>query len=213
MLLYHLSAERRLLPKAQGAVLLSYRLSPSEWRGGSSWLSLAIQVAVIIDSDPAGRNKVPAVEADNQARLWWSISLRDRAIALSRREPLQAIPAALESRIQSLEQAELDDEVEHSIVYVPSVKRVISQLFQLKCRLSRLLGRVIPLAFGDVPHRHQRDLSHTLQSDITYLKLDLAIWDMSRKAVIDQEVQDSCPEPIIHIYISIFDPLLSNVTE
>ncbi|KAL4861568.1 hypothetical protein BDV12DRAFT_64317 [Aspergillus spectabilis] len=202
-LLYYLGAEPRLLPKAQGAVLLSYRLSPSDWRGGSQWLLIAAQTTAIIDSDQAGRGKVPVSEADCKIRLWWSISLRDQAIALSRREPLQTIPAALESRMQSLDQARLDDEIEQSIIYLPSTKRVLGHLFQLQCQLSRLLARVIPLAFGDVAHRHQRDPSLTVQSDIGYLKLDLAVWDMNRKTMVDQTLRNSCVDRIVHIHTHI----------
>ncbi|KAL3457294.1 hypothetical protein BJX64DRAFT_293263 [Aspergillus heterothallicus] len=133
----------------------------------------------------------------------FSISLRDQAIALSRREPLQTIPAALESRMQSLDQARLDDEIEQSIIYLPSTKRVLGHLFQLQCQLSRLLARVIPLAFGDIAHRHQRDPSLTVQLDIDYLKLDLAVWDMNRKTMVDQALRNSCVDRIVHIHTHI----------
>ncbi|KAL2801554.1 hypothetical protein BJX63DRAFT_438715 [Aspergillus granulosus] len=197
-LLFDLNAEHRHLPKAQGAVLLSYYDSPLDSRAGSQWLSAAIQSAMTIQAHRADLEVgKETAEMKGRKRLWTSICLRDCVVALSLRDPLKVVPVTLSYSVM--------EDLESSTVYDPSITKVLAQLFHMNCQLSALLALVISLTYGYEQIPLEGDTAswgQWLNLRIDCLKSDLALWEMESKTAIGHMFGSvGCNHPFAQVYI------------
>ena len=144
-MLYDFGVERDLLRRSQAAALLSYESSSSDISGNSTWLALAVQHARIINAhlyDHLPENG--SYKRSDLKRLWWSLILRDRIIALGMRRPLQILPSSFEVAFpEILQLQDFADEKHSSKVYDPEIKSALCDIISSQCSLAIALTPLI----------------------------------------------------------------------
>ncbi|KAL2828811.1 hypothetical protein BJY01DRAFT_255256 [Aspergillus pseudoustus] len=145
-LLYDLGCEKSILSTTQGSLLLTYQSSSMDLHAGSLWLSIAIQNAIVYGA----LHPTPHPKQDNvKGRIWWSILLRDRIIALGLRRHPQITPQTLDltgrSCVTPLGETDLEDEITHSEVYDPETKRLLARVLVIQCELAMVFTEVLVL--------------------------------------------------------------------
>ncbi|KAJ5438519.1 uncharacterized protein N7458_009517 [Penicillium daleae] len=88
-LLFDFDTEIEVLPRAQGALLLTFQTTALDFFSGTRWLSVATQLAKSIEADLFSHDPKRNYETVARKRLWWCIILRDRVHSLALRRPTQ----------------------------------------------------------------------------------------------------------------------------
>lgn len=137
------------LSRAQACSLLSYESSASDIFCNSTWLALAIQHARSINAHlydqfpDTGTYKKSCLQ-----RLWWSLILRDRIIALGMRRPLQILTSHFDVSLPvHLHPQHFVDTRCLSNVYNPEVKRSLCDISLAQCTLAIALTPVIMMIY------------------------------------------------------------------
>ncbi|KAJ0422953.1 hypothetical protein BJY00DRAFT_310554 [Aspergillus carlsbadensis] len=143
--LYDLHAEDRPHPQAQGSVILTLHTSANEPQISSLWLTRAIQNAMIIGCQPG---PVEDIDPSLKKRLWWAIILRDRSICLGLRRRPQVTSFDMGMVAELPDEDDFADEINHSPVYSPEIKRMMLKVLQEQCRLAVLLSEMITFVFA-----------------------------------------------------------------
>ncbi|KAK2809859.1 hypothetical protein FQN50_003500 [Emmonsiellopsis sp. PD_5] len=190
-LLFDLKAERDVLAKAQGAVLLTYQSSSIELHSGSVWLTIAIQNAMIYGAHSYNRdnetNNKPNIR-NTKKRLWWSILLRDRILPLGMRRHLQITPQNFNLSLDCFTEDDFEDEIHHSQVYNPETKRLLARVLYIQCKLAIVLTGVImlvysPNGFGQPIFMNEDAFLKTV-SELEDVRANLAQWSNDAKAIL-----------------------------
>ncbi|KAL3469751.1 hypothetical protein BJX99DRAFT_267911 [Aspergillus californicus] len=143
--LYDLNAEDRPYQQAQGSVLLTLHTSAHEPQISSLWLTRAIQNAMIIGAQPGPTEDVAA---SLKKRLWWTIIIRDRSLCLGLRRRPQVTSFDMGLVGELPDEEDFADEIAHSRVYSPEIKRMMLKVLQEQCRLAVLLSEMITFVFA-----------------------------------------------------------------
>lgn len=173
-LLFDFESESSPIIIAQAALLLSSWLpnsGNSRSYTGITWLTIAIQHAKLAEAhryasivpthwsnaQSSGLRK----HQNNLKRLWWSIIMYDRALAISCRRPIQVTRAHFDLDLEKhapLDVADMADEIERSRVYNPGTRKLLIEIFaqmtKLAVALTDLLVVVWPL--DDAPRWEKR---------------------------------------------------------
>ncbi|CEJ60865.1 hypothetical protein PMG11_09421 [Penicillium brasilianum] len=144
-ILYDFGVEEDLLCRSQAAGLLSYESSASDISGNSTWLALAIQHARTVNAHLYDQlPETGSYSRSSLKRLWWSLILRDRVIALGMRRPLQILTSHFDVSLpDNLNTQDFEDMEHHSNVYNLETKCALRDVFLAQCRLAIALTPVI----------------------------------------------------------------------
>jgi hypothetical protein len=89
-------------------------------------------------------------------RIWWSVILRDRIIAIGMRRPIQVHPVHFDaSSHDPLVLDDLEDEINESEVYDANTKRMLCTILTSQCRLATAVTMLITTIY---PHSGVEDL-------------------------------------------------------
>ncbi|KAL4885414.1 hypothetical protein BJY04DRAFT_214214 [Aspergillus karnatakaensis] len=146
-LLYDLLPPRNPLYTIQAALLLSQHIPPTNVHTGATWLSIAIQNAIVYNALPPTHGSDTDKKAINmKKRVWWCILLRDRIMALGlRRAPLVAGDTmGLGMGVETvLGENDLEGESGKSEVYDRETKKLLGRVLGVLCEFVSVLGRVL----------------------------------------------------------------------
>lgn len=178
-LLFDLKAENDTLAKAQGAVLLTYQCASIDLHAGCGWLTIAIQNAMATAAHLYHKSSVDDPLRATKKRLWWSIFLRDRIMALGLRRHLQITPGYFDLSLDTMSEEDLRDEIYQSAVYDPKTKRFLAKVLNVQCQLALRLTKPVSIVYA--PGGFPSELASTEQflkelSKIEATKDDLAQW-------------------------------------
>ncbi|KAL4864854.1 hypothetical protein BDV12DRAFT_211348 [Aspergillus spectabilis] len=152
-LVYDLCPPKNPLHTIQAAILLSEHGPPSNLHTGTTWLSIAIQNAIVYNAlSPSSNSNPDAKRVNMNRRVRWCILLRDRIMALGlRRVPLMSgdgpglgMVSADGSAIEGvLGERDLEYEYGRSEVYDPETKKLLAKVLAVRCEFVSVLGGVL----------------------------------------------------------------------
>ena len=161
---------------------------------GTTWLSLAIQNAMIVG---AHRFHQERDKADKQAmakkRLWWSIIIRDRIMPLALRRSPQIENSHFDLDLEGLNEDDLQDEIACSRVYNPSTKVLLAKLLFYQCQFALVLTELLATAYNPKMFTMSRSLSQDQflreLGKMAALDAKLVDWFGSIKGTLDHNLQ------------------------
>lgn len=175
---YDTNFEDHPLPRAQGALLLTYHTTAEDPQAMMTWNLCAIQNAMSKELHPTNLS-IHDHQRSLKKRLWWSIFVRDRTLWLGRHRCPQFFSTNFNINFDCPDASDFENEIMFAPVYIPDVKRLLVKVFQAQCHLGRVLTDVISIAFsasdGFVPYFSLEELRNTL-TRIQLLKKTLARW-------------------------------------
>ncbi|KAI5462817.1 fungal-specific transcription factor domain-containing protein [Mariannaea sp. PMI_226] len=205
-LLFDLGAERDAFSKAQGAFLLTYQFSSIDPHVGSHWLSLSIQNALIAQNySPEPSSSDRALQRRNK-RLWWSIYLRDRILALGLRRPIQITSYNFNLQAEDVMSLEdFGDEIYQSEVYSPDIKQNLIDILHFQWCLAIVLTEVLSIAYKprqlNVMRSREELRKNLLEIDTAKSKLDH--WKVYAEAAFDRFLHDSTTHPSVILFTNL----------
>lgn len=140
---------------AQCALLLTYYTPTIGDETNTQWLKTAIKSARegrAHQYNSLSNNEVKGHKPASK-RLWWCCILRDRIMSLGLRRPLEIKPKDFDFGLPSLSEEDLEGEIENSLVYSPSTKRVLVQLLTLLCDFAVVMNDILLLCYNPEPRR------------------------------------------------------------
>ncbi len=188
---------------AQGSVLLTFQSSGVSMHAGSTWLSIAIQNAMIV-----GAHQYPHIpHADPlraaKKRLWWSIILRDRIMPLALRRTPQVNFSNFDLALDYIEEADLAWDIRNTTVYDAETKTQLARLLSCQCQLALLLTPILMICYNPALFTQSKPVSMEQVSkavtELANAKASLAEWFESTQQAISS-VQADNPHHAILLY-------------
>ncbi|KAL4805916.1 fungal-specific transcription factor domain-containing protein [Aspergillus unguis] len=127
------------------SLLLSYYCSKPDSLSNTTWLAVAIQHARAINAHLYHRYPAKAKHRRTKLkRIWWSLIIRDRVIALGMRRSLQILPSDFDVFSHPpLALEDMEDEIHASEVYDAHTKTVLCKVLTSQCQLAVALTPVL----------------------------------------------------------------------
>lgn len=127
------------------SILLSYYCSKPDPLSNTTWLAVAIQHARAINAHLYHRYLAKSKQTRFKLkRIWWSLIIRDRVIALGMRRSLQILPSHFDLFSQPpLALEDLEDEIHASEVYDAHTKTILCKVLTSQCQLAVALTTLL----------------------------------------------------------------------
>ncbi|OGM47306.1 hypothetical protein ABOM_003808 [Aspergillus bombycis] len=150
-LLYHSGMEKDPLVLAQTTLLLSLFDCSMDGTGSSVWLSLAIGHAKAVKAHQFGCLALDAsADRHNLKRLWWCCIVRDRAVSLGMRRPIQITPDLTPVGANgALSLQDLQKRQNLSEVYSYEVQCELHKIFIRQCHLAVIVTDLLMVLYPD----------------------------------------------------------------
>ncbi|KAH8706023.1 hypothetical protein BGW36DRAFT_457350 [Talaromyces proteolyticus] len=141
-LLYDFGIEEDPIRLSQACILLSFQSCKTDHLSNTTWLALAIQHARRANAHLYYR--YTQARQTELKRLWWSVLIRDRIIAIGMRRPIQVLPFHFDpySR-EPLQLKDLEAEIDVSEVYNKETKVMLCKILTSLCNLVTALTMLI----------------------------------------------------------------------
>lgn len=137
-------------------------------------------------------------------RLWWSIVLRDRIMPLALRRTPQINYSNFDLDLDSLNQFDLQSDIECLGVYDRSTKLMLLKVLQAQCQLALVLTRVLMICYNFGLFAEPKSLTEQqfLQeiSEINLAKADLERWSESSRHIISSELDGDDQHLSVRLY-------------
>ncbi|GLI79124.1 hypothetical protein PoHVEF18_007450 [Penicillium ochrochloron] len=179
-LLFDFDTEIDVLPRAQGALLLTFQTTALDFFSGTRWLSVAMQLARSIEADLFSHDLRRSPDTVSKKRLWWCIILRDRIHSLALRRPTQVGLERGGIPTKYLDEEDLADEIQNSRVYDPKEKTQLVAIFRLQCDLAIVITELVNITYaplwGTVRKSDSQETFYTIQNEVDRMKVGLQRW-------------------------------------
>lgn len=189
--MFDFDTEIEVLPRAQGALLLTFQTTALDFFSGTRWLSVATQLAKSIEADLFSHDPKRNYETVARKRLWWCIILRDRVHSLALRRPTQVSLERGGIPTKYLDEIDLADEIQNSRVYDPKEKTQLVAIFQLQCHLAIVITDLVNITYaplwGTVRKSQSHETFYTIENEVDRMKCGLQRWRDAANNVLEKQ--------------------------
>ncbi|KAL2850624.1 hypothetical protein BJY01DRAFT_245326 [Aspergillus pseudoustus] len=190
------NVERNDLIRSQGALLLTYYTSVEDPLCASSFLANSIQAAVAAGAHTFDKGEDKLLQVVKK-RLWWSIFVRDRILALGLRRPPQILPTNFGSPSTFIVESDIQNKSLHSEVYDTDSKNAMVKLWRSQCHLALILTEVVLIAcppggLSQICSSTGKDFQNAM-ARINHIKNSLNNWYTSTRPLMESWVKHNSP--------------------